>query len=311
MQALYKTRMIDICSGFLFLVYLILYSNMKHSIGPIFICPKCKSRLFLKIKEKTGDRIHSGKLFCKKCKKSFEIIDDIVCFKKVEKQNKKIKEIKEMRELFLGPEYNREWYKHFSKKDFLILKEEWKFMIENLNLNESKIHLDWATGTARFLRNILNKTKAEIIALDFGYPNCLGLKEFLKKIKRYSHVTIIYGDARNMFFSDDSIDSISSWHGLNEPDMFDAVNESKRILKKNKKIVVSGEFYEEGSGSLKLAKRAGIDFAEKDKTYNYFKKLGFKNIKYKKFSKTRETSRENFIPKHNEYHTVYGISAKK
>ena len=114
-----------------------------------------------------------------------------------------------------------------------------------------------------------------------------------------------------MFFSDDSIDSISSWHGLNEPDMFDAVNESKRILKKNKKIVVSGEFYEEGSASLKLAKRAGIDFAEKDKTYNYFKKLGFKNIKYKKFSKTRETSRENFIPKYNEYHTVYGISAKK
>lgn len=284
---------------------------MKHSIASIIICPKCKSKLNLKIEKKTKNRIQDGELFCKKCKKSFKIIDDIVCFKKINREDKNKKKIQEMRNLFLNQEYKKEWYKHFSKKEFSILKKEWKFIIDNLNLTKSKVHLDWATGTGRFLRNILNKTKTEIIALDFGYPNCLGLKEFFKKIKGYSNVTIICGDARDMFFADDSIDSISSWHGLDELDIDKAIDESKRILKKNKKIAVSGLFYEKGSKSLNIAKKAKINFAEPDRAYNYFKKLKFRDIKYKKFAKIKETSKKNFIPKYGDYYIIYGISAKK
>ncbi len=284
---------------------------MKYSLASVIVCPECKSQLDLRIKKRTKNRVHKGELFCKKCRKSFEIINDIVCFRKLGLKDKNEKKIQNTKELFLGQEYKKEWYKHFSKKEFSILKQEWKFIINNLDLKESKIHLDWATGTARFLRNILGKARGEVIALDFGYPNCLALRLFLKKLNKYSKVTIICGDARNMPFSSNSIDSVSSWHGLDEPNINEAIDESKRILKKNKKIAVSGLFYEKGSKSLKIAKKSGIKLAEKDKAYTYFKKLKFKNIKYKKFPKVKETSHKNFIPKYGDYYTIYGISGKK
>lgn len=281
---------------------------MKENLVPMICCPKCKSLLQLEEKRKTKERIHTGKLYCKKCNSTFKIVKDIVCFKRI---TRKKKEISKMKGLFLGQEFKKEWQKHFTKKELSALKKEWKWMVENLNLEKSKIHLDWGTGTGRFLREILDKVEGEVVALEIDYPTCLGLKMFLKKLGKYSQVTIIYGDARNMPFCSNSVDSISSWHGLDEPKINKAIDESKRILKPNKKIALSGLFYEKGSESLKIAKKERVNFAEENKALQYFKKLNFKDIKYKVFFEREWSLQDSFLPRIGDRYTVYGINGTK
>ena len=48
-------------------------------------------------------------------------------------------------------------------------------------------------------------------------------------------------------------------------------------------MAVSGLFFEDNSESLKIALQEKIEFAQKDKTQQYFKKLGFENIDSKIF----------------------------
>ena len=282
---------------------------MKKKLTSILACPKCKSTLKVEEGEKLGNRIHKGKLLCKKCGARFEIIDDIVCFKPVTKKDRK--KIKKMKNLFLGQEYKKKWLKHFTKEELPALKEEWRWMINILNLKESKTHLDWATGTGRFLRNILVKVKGEIITLEVDYATCVGLKAFLEKLGKYSNITIVYSDAKNIPFVDNSFDSVSSWHGLDEPDIKRAIDESKRVLKRNRMVSTGGLFYEESSKSLKIAKKENIEFAVEGKAYQYFKELGFKDIKYKTFFTGRWLSRKDFLPRFGDYYTTYVISGRK
>lgn len=284
---------------------------MRKKITPILVCPKCKAKLKIESNKESKNRIHNGKLLCKKCNAVFEIADDIVCFKPVSKKDKNERKIKKIKDLFFGQEYRKEWLKHFTKEELLALKKEWRWMINVLNLKKSKMHLDWATGTGRFLRNILRVVKGEIIALEVDYATCVGLKAFLKKLDKYSKVTIVYGDAENMPFADNSIDSISSWHGLDEPNIKKAINESRRVLKRNKIFSTGGLFYEKESKSFKIAKKEKIEFAEKDKAYKYFKKLKFRDIKYKTFFTGKESDRKNFLPRFGDYYTTYIINGRK
>jgi uncharacterized protein YbaR (Trm112 family) len=167
---------------------------MKEKIISILICPKCGNSLDLEIEKRSKDRIQTGDLKCNKCSVSFKIIDDIVCFKLISEKGLDRK-IKRVRGMFLNQELNKKWIKHFTNEEFNALKEEWKWMIDKLNLKNSKIHLDWASGTGRFLRNILGFVKGETITLESDYATCVGLRDFLKNIKKYSKVTIICGDA--------------------------------------------------------------------------------------------------------------------
>ena len=171
--------------------------------------------------------------------------------------------------------------------------------------------MDWVTGTGRFLKNILNLVKGEVITLESDYATCVGLRDFLKKIKKYSKVTIIYGDARSIPLSDNSINSASTWSGLDEPKINKALDESKRVLKKDSPLVVSGLFFEDNSRSLKIALQEKIKFAKKDKTQQYFKKSGFKDIDYKIFFGGRWTSGKDFLPKKGDYYASYAVAGRK
>lgn len=283
---------------------------MRKKIISILVCPKCKGNLDLKKEKSLKDRIQKGKLKCSKCGNSFEIIDDIVCFKPI--SGKKLnKEIRKVREMFLNQEVKKKWLEYFNKEELTGLKKEWKWMINKLNLKNSKIHLDWAVGTGRFLRNVLGITKGEIIVMEIDYATCVELRDFLKKIKGYSRITIICSDARKMPLADNSIDSASSWSGLDEPGISKALDESKRVLKKEKVLGVSGLFYEENSRSLKVALQERIKFAKKDKAYQYFKKLGFKDIYYKTFFKGRWQEGASFLPKKGDYYTSYAVVGRK
>lgn len=283
---------------------------MRQKITSILICPKCGGSLNLEITKKFKDRIQMGNFKCKKCSASFKIIDDIICFKSITEKDLD-KKIKRVRKMFLDQELNKKWVKHFTDEEFGALKKEWKWMINKLNLKNSQIHLDWATGTGRFLRNTLNLAKGEIITLENDYATCIGLRDFLKKIRRYSKVTIIYGDARNMPLANNSIDSTSTWSGLDEPKINKAIDEAKRVLKKKGVLVVSGLFFEDNSKSLRIALKEGIEFAKKDKTQQYFKKLGFKDIDYKVFFKGKWTSSKDFLPKKDDHYASYAVAGRK
>lgn len=283
---------------------------MKEKIIPILICPKCGGSLNLKIEKKSGDRINEGNLNCDKCNANFKIIDDIICLKLIKEKGLDEK-IKRIREMFFSQELNKDWLKHFDKKEQSALEEEWEWMINKLDLENSEVHLDWATGTGRFLRNLLDLVKAEIITLETDYATCLGLRDLLKEIKEYSKVTIIYGDARNVPLINDSIGSASSWHGIDEPKINKAIDEVKRVLKKDRPLAVSGLFFEDNSESLKIALQEKIEFAQKDKTQQYFKKLGFKDIDSKVFFKGKWASDKDFLPKKGDYYVSYGVAGRK
>lgn len=284
---------------------------MKRNLLSILICPKCRASLKLLENKKPGDRIRNGKLFCGKCNINFEIIDEVVCFKSLTKKDKDKKQIRKLQDLLIQQEVGKRWLKHFAKQELPALKNEWSWMINALNAGKSKIHLDWATGTGRFLRNILNIIKGEIIILEVDYPTCVGLKTFLKKINKYSKITIICGDARTMPLAYNSVDSVSSWHGLDEPKISKAISESKRVLKPNKVLSVAGLFYGKGSESLNLAQKHKIEFAEKDKILKLFKKLHFENIRYRIFFHGEWSDHHSFLPRFGDHYTSYAISGKK
>jgi len=292
-------------------ILIIEYHHMKQKIVSILSCPKCKSKIDFKEEKKSGDRVHQGKLTCKKCNKSFDIINDIVCFKTLTKKDINPKEIQKIQDLFLKEEISKKWLKYFNKHEKQELENELKWLIDNSDLKNSKIHLDWATGPGRFLRNILEVYNGEVIALDIGYPTCLGLKVLLQKLNKYANVTIICDDVRNMPFSDNSIDSASSWHGLDEPNIDKAIDESKRILKSNRPLSVSGLSFKEGSKSLKIALKWKIKFACKNEIRRYFEKVGFRDIKYATFFEGKWTGKDDFLPCFEDYFINYGISGKK
>jgi len=284
---------------------------MKQGLIPIIVCPECKSPLRLEESKQTKNRISNGRFICKQCNAIFEIIDEIACFKPITRKDKNKTKLAKMQDLFWGQELKKEWLEYFTEQEIATIKDEWNWMINNIDLGKSKIHLDGATGTGRFLRNVLDIIKGEVITLEIDYATCVGLKTFLKRIAKYSNVTIICGDARAMPFSDNSIDSISSWGGFNEPNIKKAIDESKRILKESGVLAMSGEFYEDGSKSLKKALKAGIEFAKENKAYQYFKKLGFKDINYKTFFKAKKLNRRDFLPCFGDYYTSYAISGRK
>ncbi|NLL89696.1 MAG: Trm112 family protein [Dehalococcoidales bacterium] len=50
---------------------------MKPDLMEILVCPLCKKRLELSMKEQTGHAIISGFLYCSKCKRKYPVKDEI------------------------------------------------------------------------------------------------------------------------------------------------------------------------------------------------------------------------------------------
>jgi ubiquinone/menaquinone biosynthesis C-methylase UbiE/uncharacterized protein YbaR (Trm112 family) len=284
---------------------------MKQIINKILKCPNCKSNLKIIPLNKVRDRLNNGKLLCKKCNDSFRIIDSIVCFKQVTEKDKNNKITQKMQKMFHNQELKKEWTKKNTNKELIELNKEWQWMIKKSNIVRSRIHLDWACGTGRFLRNIFDIVKGDILVMDNDYQTCVGLKTFLKTIKKYSNVTIIYCDANNMGIANNSIDSVSTWHGLDEPDVKFAINESYRILKKNKTLVASGIFFKKQSKSFQIAKKWKINFAKENEAEKYFNKVNFKGINYKTFYKGKWANKGDFLPHYGDEYTCYAIGGTK
>ena len=199
----------------------------------------------------------------------------------------------------------------FSHRELMALYKEWEFMLSVVKKDRETVHLDFATGTGRFLRNIVSRTKGEVVALDNGYGTCLELLYLLKKIRKYKQVSIVCANARNMPFRDNTFDSVSSWAGLDEPNIKRAIKEVYRVLKPRGYFIASGLHYLRGSKSFFRAQKHHIDFLTKEMIIESLRRSGFRNIKHKIFFEGRWNERGDYLPVFGDWYISYALQAQK
>jgi len=283
---------------------------MRLNIINHLVCPICRADFSFSIYKETKERVIDGELKCKKCGKSFYIKNGIVCFVScVKKQFER--DVEKLRKATIEQEIPKKWMRAFSKPELVALKKEWGFLLSVVKKNKLAIHLDFATGTGRFLRNIVPETKGEIVALDNGYGTCQELQYFLKKIKKYNKVSIICANARKMPFRNEVFNSISSWHGLDEPKMKDAVKEVKRVLKKRGYFTASGIHYQEGSKSFRRAKKHNINFLTKEEITRTLRNAGFRKTEHKIFYKGHWNEKGDYLPIFGDLYITYAVRGKR
>lgn len=282
---------------------------MRISIINHLACPVCRVEFLLLTYKKTKESIIDGELKCKKCGKSFYIKNGIACFVPLDK--KPTEDMKKLRRITTKQEIPKTWTEHFSKKELIALHEEWNWMLSVIKKDRNAIHLDFATGTGRFLRNIVPKTNGEIIALDFGYSTCQELVYFLKKIKKYKRVSVVCADANKMPFKNGVFNSASSWAGLGEQKIEGVIEEAKRVLKRGACLVASGLHYQKGSKSFLLAKKNYINFVTKEATIQILKKANFRDIEHKVFFRGKWNEKESYLPLFGDSYSTFAIRARK
>lgn len=282
---------------------------MQISIINHLACPVCHGDFLLLIHQKTKERVIEGKLKCKRCHKSFYIKNDIALF--IPSGEKQTKGLKKLRRITLKQEIPKTWLKHFSKKELAALYKERNWILSSIKKGKNTIHLDFATGTGRFLRNIVSRTKGEIVAFDNGYGTCLELQYFLKKTRKYNRVSIVCADARKMPFKNGVFNSVSTWHGLDEPKMEKAIKEAKRVLKKGGYFAVSGVHYQKESKSFSRAKKHGIRFLTKEIIMKTLRNIGFRKIEHRTFFEGRWNEKGDYLPIFNDFYSTYAVRAKK
>jgi len=291
---------------------------MKKNIINLLVCSACHSNFEFFIHKETPERIINGELQCKKCQKKFNIINEISCFIPPKKQIAEVTSIETRRtkkttlkDKILSEILPREWKQLFSKQEFLALRKEWDWMFSVIKKAEDAIHLDLATGTGMFLRKLVFKTKGDVVTIDFGYPICVELQYFLKKIKKYNRISIVCADAREMPFKDGIFDSVSSWHGLDEPKMEKVIKEARRVLKDGGYFTASGVHYQRGSKSFSIAKKHNIQFTTKEAIMQALEKTGFRKIEYKRFFEGKWNEKGSYLPVIGDSYSIYAIRVKK
>jgi len=283
---------------------------MRINITNYLVCPTCRIKLSLSIHKKTKERIIGGELKCEKCGRKFYIRNEILCFASCNKKQFE-RDTQKLRKTTIKQEIPKKWVRLFSKQELIALKKEWNFLLSVIKKDKSAIHLDFATGTGRFLREIVSKTKGEIVALDNGYGTCQELQYFLKKIRKYSRVSIICADACKMPFRNEVFNSVSSWHGLDEPKMKNAIKEAKRVLKKGGYFAASGIHYQQGSRSFLRAKKHEIGFLTKEIAVGILRNANFREIEHRVFYKGHWIEKGDYLPIFGDLYITYVIRARK
>jgi len=284
---------------------------MKAKIINHLVCPTCGGVISIVfIGKKIKERIVEGRLKCGECGRKFSIKNGMVCFVPCPKKLD-AKKLQKLRRITISQEFPKKWMRFYSEQEAKALKNEWSWMSSIIKNGKRAIHLDFATGTGRFVRNIIPKTKGEIVVLERNYYACIELRYLLERLKLYKRVSIVCADANTMPFKAGAFDSVSSWHGLDESNIKNAIKEVKRVLKKGASFTASGINYQKGSKSFLIAKKTGIAFITKEAIVQIFKKVSFRKIEYKKFFKGRWNERESYLPVFGDPYSIYGIRTKK
>ncbi len=114
-----------------------------------------------------------------------------------------------------------------------------------------------------------------------------------------------------MPFKNGTFDSITSWHGLDEPKMERAVREAKRVLKKDRYFAASGIHYQKGSKSFLRAQKHEIGFLTKEMVTQTLRAARFRKINHKIFYKGQWSEKGDYLPIFNDLYMIYTVRAKK
>ena len=114
-----------------------------------------------------------------------------------------------------------------------------------------------------------------------------------------------------MPFRNGVFDSVSSWHGLDELKMEDAIKEAKRVLKKGGYFTASGVHYQKGSKSFSIAKKHNIQFIAKEAIMQALKEVGFRKIEYKRFFQGKWNEKGSYLPIIGDSYSTYAIRVKR
>ena len=181
---------------------------MKKRLLDYLCCPACQKEFTLKIKKEQDSEIESGKLICKECKKSYDIIDGVP----VILDDKKLKDFSKTRK-----NWENWWKKVREKSDIDLYDKLWVQAEKNLGGEplykksdfEGKVALDAGCGTGRYIESDFSKYNCkEIIAVD------LGRQVFeSKKNNNSTNTHFIQADLTNLPIKKEVLDVIAS-HGV-------------------------------------------------------------------------------------------------
>lgn len=155
-----------------------------------------------------------------------------------ERTTDELKHAKTVREMFsrISPSYDslnhilsvnidKRWRKVVRKK------------LNDILQNKEATVLDVACGTGDLALELQNGAKAKIIGTDFCHPMLAIAAD--KNLEENASIPYIEGDALSLPFSDESFEAVTIAFGLrNLANWKDGLNELKRVLKPNGKLIV-------------------------------------------------------------------------
>jgi ubiquinone/menaquinone biosynthesis C-methylase UbiE len=144
--------------------------------------------------------------------------------------------------------------------------------------------LDWPTGHGYCLHYLANQVSPEtlVVALDINYRFMAEIKPYYDKHGLSDKMLFVVADARKMPFKDNVFQAVTAWGGTCEIANAEAgCRETLRVLEDNGWFGLSGDQYKEGSASLEIATRLGLDsLVTRDRLETAMKRIGFGDLEY-------------------------------
>lgn len=157
-----------------------------------------------------------------------------------------------------------------------------KRTIELGNVSEAKMILDWPTGPGECMRGMLDKIAkdAVIVSSEINLLTIFRLKKYLEAMGLADNILFVNNDVTKMPFKNNVFDLVTAFGLTVEvPDPDKALRETFRVMHAGGVMVGNGDFYHEGSESIKIADEMNLgQIATEERFLKTARALGFKNI---------------------------------
>lgn len=154
--------------------------------------------------------------------------------------------------------------------------------IELGNVPQAKMILDWPTGPGACIRGMVDKIAkdAVIVSSEINLLIIFRLKKYLESRGLADNILFVNTNVTKMPFKNDVFDLVTAFGlTIEVPDSGKALAETFRVMRSDGIIVGNGDFYREGSESIKIADEMNLgQIAARERFLKAARALGFKNI---------------------------------
>lgn len=198
---------------------------MKEGLLQFIVCPNCKDKLLIEVREKTAGEIKEGELVCSGCQKKFQITNFIPRFVKTDKYVDNFSFEWIIHRTTQLDSFNKN---HISRDTFF---EKTGFEKKEL---KGKLVLDAGCGMGRFAEIAANYG-AEVIGIDLSFAVDAAYQNLDKRRKCH----FIQADIFNLPFKEETFDFIFSIGVLHHtPNTEKAFRQLPPFLRKGGKLAV-------------------------------------------------------------------------